>query len=138
MRCISTLNNGVATQVRLYLGTNISKNDLTAWGGYVDDSWQVNRRLSLSLGIRLDRYKPSLPDQSGPTGQVFSLVDSFVTWNNLGRRLGASTILTGDGKTVVKGHYGQYYLYPGVNFTSSFNPNPSGSVEVTRRGVNAF
>ena len=23
-------------------------------------------------------------------------------------------------------HYGQYWVYPGVNFTSAFNPNPSG------------
>jgi hypothetical protein len=124
--CISTLNNSSPTQVQIYLGTNVSKNDLATAGGYVDDTWQINRRLTASLGVRLDRYQPSLPAQNGPTGQLFPALDNFVTWNNWGPRLGASVDLTGDGKTVVKAHYGQFYLYPGVNFTSAFNPNPSG------------
>ena len=40
--------------------------------------------------------------------------------------MGMSTDLTGDGKTVLKLHYGQFWVYPGTNFTSAFNPNPSG------------
>ena len=31
-----------------------------------------------------------------------------------------------DAITVLKLHYGQFWVYPGTNFTSAFNPNPSG------------
>ena len=37
-----------------------------------------------------------------------------------------STDLTGDGKTVVKLHYGDFWVYPAPIFTAAFNPNPSG------------
>src|SRR5262245_44217058 len=124
--CVSTLNNGVPTQVQILLGTNVSKNDLATLGGYVDDTWRINRRVTLSIGLRLDRYQPILPEQQGPSGQEFAAVDPVLTFNNWGPRFGVSTDLTGDGKTVLKVHYGKFWLYPGVNFTSAFNPNPSG------------
>jgi hypothetical protein len=124
--CISTLNNGTPTQVQLYLGKNVSKNDLWTYGFYVDDTWHVVPRLTVSLGVRLDRYQPELPGQTGPAGQTFSANDNIVTFNNWGTRIGASLALTRDRKTVLKAHFGQFFLYPGVNFTSAFNPNPSG------------
>src|SRR5262249_18199799 len=124
--CISTLNNAVPTQVQIYQGTNVSRNDLTTDAGYVDDTWLINKRLTASVGIRLDRYKASLPDQTGPSGEVFGANDSFPTWYNWGPRAGLSYDLSGNGKTVVKAHFGLFFLYPGVNFTSAFNPNPSG------------
>ena len=68
--CVSTLNNGVPTQVQILLGPNVSKNDLTTSAGFVDDTWRLNRRVTLSLGLRLDRYQPSLPAQEGPAGQT--------------------------------------------------------------------
>jgi Carboxypeptidase regulatory-like domain len=125
-QCVSTLNNGAPTQVLISLGENVSKNDLATLAGYVDDNWQLDSRLSLSLGLRLDHYAAILPEQEGPTGQHFPAINPVVTWNNWGPRLGVSADLTGNGKTILKFHYGHYWLYPGVNFTSSFNPNPSG------------
>ena len=50
----------------------------------------------------------------------------MITWaNNWGPRLGASYDLTGDGRTLVKASYGQFWLYPGADFASSINPNAS-------------
>lgn len=123
---VSYLNNGTATQVDLYLGQNISKSGLWTYAAYVDDSFQLNRRMTLVLGLRLDRYAPFLPEQDGPTGQHFDKVDPILTWNNWGPRLGLSTDLAGDGKTVVKVNYGQFWFYPSVNFGNGVNPNPSG------------
>ena len=37
-----------------------------------------------------------------------------------------SADLTGDGRTVLKLHYGKFWLYPGPISPSAFNPNPSG------------
>ncbi len=124
--CVSTLVNGVPSQVQIYLGHNDSKNDLLTIAVYVDDTWQVAPRLTLSLGVRLDRYKASLPDQTGSTGQQFAATDSFPVFRNWGPRFGATYALTKDNKNILKVHWGQAYVYPGVNFTSAFNPNPSG------------
>jgi len=124
--CISTLNNGVPTQVQVFQGLNVSRNNLTTSAGYVDDTWRIGSRVTLALGMRLDRYQPSLPEQTGPSGQIFPAVDPVLTFNNWGPRAGVSTDLTGDGKTVLKLHYGKFSLYPSANFSAAFNPNPSG------------
>jgi hypothetical protein len=124
--CVSTLNNGVPTQVQILLGPNVSKNDLTTAAAFVDDTWRLNDRVTLSLGMRLDRYQPSLPAQEGPGGQRFAAIDPVLTFTNWGPRAGVSADLTGDGKTVVKLHYGKFWVYPAPIFTAAFNPNPSG------------
>jgi hypothetical protein len=124
--CVSVLNNGTPTQVQILLGSNVSKNDMVTSAGFVDDTWRVNRRITLSLGLRLGRYQPGLPEQEGPAGQRFDAIDSVITFNNWGPRLGIGGDITGDGKTVVKLQYGNFWLYPGTNFTGAFNPNPTG------------
>ena len=124
--CVSVLNNGAPAQVQLLLGANESKNDLTTAAAYIDDTWRPNSRLTLSLGLRFDRYQPGLPAQEGPAGQTFAAIDPVLTFNNWGPRVGFNADLTGDGKTVVKVNYGQFWLYPGPVFTAALNPNPSG------------
>jgi hypothetical protein len=124
--CVSTLNNGVPAQVQLVLGSNVSSSHLVTSAGFADDTWRISRRVTLSLGVRLDRYQPVLPEQRGPAGQAFAAVDPVLTFRNWGPRVGASIDLTGHGKTVLKLHYGKFWLYPGAVFTSSFNPNPFG------------
>lgn len=124
--CASTLNNGVPTQVQIRLGSNVSKSELTTSAAFVDDTWRPSRRVTLSLGMRLDRYQPTLPEQQGPAGQTFPAIDPVLTFNNWAPRVGLSADLTGDGRTVLKLHYGRFWVYPGPNFTSAFNPNPSG------------
>jgi hypothetical protein len=121
------LNNGVPTQVDLYLGENVSKSGLWTYAAYVDDSYQINKRVTLSLGLRLDRYVPFLPVQDGPAGtQHFDEVNPIVVWNNLGPRVGVSMDVFGDAKTVLKANYGEFWFYPSVNFGNGVNPNPSG------------
>ncbi|HWW82533.1 MAG TPA: hypothetical protein VNZ26_02960, partial [Vicinamibacterales bacterium] len=124
--CVSILNNGVPTQVYVYQGANTSLNAQWSDGLYANDTWQVNRRLTLNMGIRFDRQRAELPAQQGPNGQTFAAVDSAVIWNNWGPRLGLSYDLSGDGKTVVKASYGQFWLYPGADFPATLNPNPAG------------
>jgi len=124
--CVSTLNNGVPAQVQILLGPNVSKNEMETAAAFVDDTWRPGRRVTLSLGMRLDRYQPGLPEQHGPAGQAFAAVDPVLTFNNWAPRVGMSTALTGDRKTVLKLQYGKFWLYPGANFAAAFNPNPSG------------
>jgi hypothetical protein len=124
--CVSTLNNGAAALVQIVLGRNISKNDLTTAAGYVDDTWRLNRRITLSLGLRLDRYQPTLPEQEGPAGQKFPAIDPVLTFSNWGPRVGLTAALTSDGRTALKVHHGTFFVYPAPIFTAALNPNPSG------------
>jgi hypothetical protein len=124
--CVSTLNNGVPAQVQLLLGANVSKNDLTTAAGFIDDTWRLDRRITISLGMRLDQYRPALPEQQGPAGQQFAAIDPVLTFSNWGPRTGVSVDLTGDARTVLKVQYGTFWVYPSPIFTAALNPNPSG------------
>lgn len=124
--CTSTLNNGVPTQVRVFRGSNVSQSSIDTTGFYAEDQWQLSRRMTLSYGLRFDRYAPFLPEQEGPGGILFDRVSPLLIWNNLGPRVGLTFDVTGDGRTVVKGSYGQYYVYPSVYLAQAVNPNQSG------------
>ncbi len=83
-------------------------------GVFVDDSWAVNDRLTLNLGLRYDHKVASVPELSVPdaagnlTGATFPARDLY-TWDTISPRLGFNLRLTTDGKTALKGHWGRYY-----------------------------
>jgi len=123
---LSLFNNNAPSQVYVYLSPSNSQSGVLSDALYANDTWQVNHRVTLNLGIRWDRQQAFLPTQQGPAGATFAEVDNVITWaNNWGPRLGVSYDLTGDGRTLVKGSYGQFWLYPGADFASSINPNAS-------------
>lgn len=123
---LSVFNNGAPTQVYVYLSPSKSQSGVLSDALFANDTWQLNKRLTLNLGLRWDRQQAFLPAQEGPGGLAFAAVDNVITWaNNWGPRLGASYDLTGDGRTLIKGSYGQFWLYPGADFASSINPNAS-------------
>ncbi len=85
-----------------------------AVGVFVDDTVRVNERLTLNLGARFDRNKAfskaqdELDADTRPTGVRFPEVENY-TWEYLSPRLGFNYKLTGDGRTVLKGHVGRYH-----------------------------
>jgi hypothetical protein len=121
---LSLFNNTLPSQVYVYLSPSVSQSGVLSDAAYVNDTWQLNKRFTLNLGVRWDRQQAYLPAQQGPGGTSFAEVGNVITWaNNWGPRLGASYDLTGDAKTLVKASYGQFWLYPGADFASSINPN---------------
>ena len=62
--------------------------------GYVQDKWQINRRLTLNLGVRYD-WQSAVPK----------------TKNAIGPRVGVAYDATGDGKTLIRGGVGKVYQY---------------------------
>ncbi len=84
-------------------------------GVYFDDTFRVNSRLTLNLGARYDYNKasfgsyPILDVNGNETGQSSPAVPDLFSWNTFSPRIGFNLKLTGDGKTVLKAHYGRYY-----------------------------
>lgn len=71
---------------------------------YVQDAWTVAKRLTLNLGVRLD--KESLPSYDTTTG--FQGI-SFGWGDKVAPRLGAAYDLLGNGKVKVFGSFGYFY-----------------------------
>ncbi len=72
---------------------------------FAQDSWSVNDRLTLNLGVRYDSSGVYADD---PDIAIIGS-DSAVRYNDPAFRLGAAYDLFGDGTTVVRGFYGRYY-----------------------------
>jgi hypothetical protein len=62
--------------------------------GYVQDKWQLHRRLTLNLGVRYDWQSATAK-----------------TKDAIGPRLGVAYDATGDGKTLIRGGLGKVYQY---------------------------
>jgi hypothetical protein len=83
-------------------------------GAFIDDSIRLGDRLTLNLGARVDHSKAFSPvqdeldDNAKPTGRTFPKAD-FFTWDSVSPRVGLNWKLTGDGKTIVKSHWGRYH-----------------------------
>jgi outer membrane receptor protein involved in Fe transport len=101
----------------------------TTLGAFFDDSFRVNSRLTVNLGLRYDNARasissePILDDAGNPTGQQAPGINNVFTWNNFSPRVGFSLKLTADGKTALKGHYGRYYR--GIITNEFENAGPS-------------
>ncbi len=141
-------NNGVSNQVifRIPTATEVGKlhntanlysqNALNADSAFINDTWAVGR-MTINGGVRWDRYKGWLPEQTSLAGTVgpvvvasekFARTDLY-TWNQIAPRIGVVFDLAGDGKTVIKGNYGLYWHNPGVGISSDVNPNTSSKSE---------
>jgi hypothetical protein len=94
---------------------------------YAQDSWKPTDRLTINAGLRVDFDRGTSP----------ALGKTIYDNTNWAPRIGLAYDLTGDGKTVVKAHYGQYYegIYfsqfswavPGIADYVTYAYDPSGS-----------
>ena len=97
-------------------------------GGYAQDEFPVNDRLTVNAGVRYevmtlprdingrDSALINLTDRTATTGQLYEGADG----NNISPRAGFAWNLTGDGLTSLRGGYGMY-----------FNTNSSQNLIVT-------
>ena len=125
---LQILNNGRPTQVRIYDEPlqETEKRGNKGWGAYLQDTWRLNSRLTFNLGVRVDQQQSYVPAQTGPTGQQFNEQKS-PNWVNWAPRVGFIYDLRGDGRTVVKANYGQYFTYSYVAIANLMNPLPAQS-----------
>jgi outer membrane receptor protein involved in Fe transport len=88
-----------------YVGYN-TRTNLTRLEGFVQDSWQVTKRLNLSLGVRLSQEWGSIAGISGTPYSKFRAAP----------RLGFTFDVLGDKTTILKGTYGEFTdgMYAGM------------------------
>lgn len=115
------LNNGLPSQVRIFEDPVDSHDALKTRSVYIQDTWTLNSRVTLNLGVRYDRYNSYVPEQTGVAGRQFAQIDGPV-WNNLGPRLGAVYGLI-ENRTVLKVNFGHYWESPFRAISATLNPN---------------
>jgi hypothetical protein len=105
-------SSGVPFEVLQYNTPFESHNNVNNQGGYLRDSWRATDRLTLDLGVRVERYHTFLPPQSkeaGPFSQAASYPEvDLYDWRGLAPRIGVAFSPAADNRTVIKGTYGRY------------------------------
>ncbi len=123
-------------------------NEQSSWALFVDDSWQVNDRLTLNLGLRYDHQEGALPAfprfavGGAPTGEIIPGVDPAFEWDNFSPRLGFAYVTGAEQKGVVRGSFGVYYDgnvggnwnypppgHPGLDYFTSLSGSFDGPYE---------
>ena len=127
---VSYTRNGTPAEVDL-LDPGAIEATLMTYSFFANDTWRVNNRLTLTPGLRFDRFANSLPEQGHPAGRfsatpiTFAAVDDLVSWNLVGPRFGVTYDVSGSGRNIVKFNYGQYWWNPSNDISTAANPNRS-------------
>ena len=127
-------------QITVYNYPVVPKSRLDEGGIYAQDTWRVNERLTLNLGLRWDTFHAWVPEQERAAGE-FAPAEQFPyidvnTWRNFAPRLGVAFNLTSDGKTVFKSMYGRFNHTPGDEWANDYNRNAQTSVTYRWRDLN--
>jgi hypothetical protein len=97
---------------------------------YIDNKMTWNRKLTIKLGARFERFSSFLPEQGntgeGPfaTTQILAERHDFPVYNSLVPRLSFAYDLTGTGRLAIKASYGRYIS---SSSSPSSQPGPGGS-----------
>lgn len=144
-----TTSNGVPSSFTLDNNPAWSENILRENAVFLQDKWQVNRRLTLNLGLRYDRYHSYYPEelyglkgnrpckQGGPCDQgpflqaviaaaggtsLVTPANDIATFNTFVPRFAFVYDVFGNTKTAIKGSYGRYATNTGTDIASAVNP----------------
>jgi hypothetical protein len=112
---------GLGIPTVFYQGIGQSKRlfDNKTLGVFAQDSWKINRQLTLNYGARYDiEWLPTFtPGTSinAAAENAFGVVEGIPTdSNNVAPRIGIAWDPTGDGKTVIRAGYGFFYDHPAL------------------------
>ena len=138
---VQVYNNGTPLQVRVYNTPIVSRANLDGDTGiYLQDSWHINR-LTLSPGIRWERFNANVAEQSAAAGRFigarhFDEIDNLPNFKNWVPRLGGAYDLRGDGKTGLKFSVGRYMQQDASSFPQTYNPMAQTSAALSWTDLN--
>jgi len=136
-------NNGVPSQAVSSDPSNSGGRFITA-AVFASDAVTVGERLTLNAGLRFDHSRaisqdlPAVDLEGRETDQIIAGRGTLYTWNVLSPRLGITTKLSADGRTVLRASYGRFsqgvltgelaLFHPGVTpvTTTAFDPATGG------------
>lgn len=158
LNILGVFQHPFAVQVFDYPNTTISAFGYKA--GYVNDKITMTKKLTTTIGLRMDYYNSWLPPQgrkgAGPVSAIPNGVNSppapdfatpfnyqeigtnkFPTYLRFDPRISFAYDLTGNGKVAIKGSYGRYTAYSsgiGSPLNSSSTVNPNATTTCTYKG----
>jgi hypothetical protein len=125
---LHVLRSGRPSAVFLFDVPSESANGVWAYSGYASDSWHLKNRLTMTLGVRLDRQRIFQPAQEhagrrSPAEQ-FAAVDNLIDWTTVVPRIAAVYDLTDEGTMLAKVSFARYRPAVNASFAANMNPNP--------------
>ena len=119
--------NAVPDSVNTYNTPIVTANYALDQSVYVQDKWSAAKRLTLNLGLRLQKTNGWIPAGCQPAtlfiaARCFDRVSDVPDWLDLAPRFGLIYDVFGDGKTAVKFTANRYDQTNGVGYTSRVNP----------------
>lgn len=105
-------------------------------GAFASEAMTIDDRLTINAGIRFDHSRAISPDlparnlSGGETNATVYGLGTLYTWNVWSPRLGATTKLTADGRTMLRASYGRFHQ--GV-LTGELAPIHPGQTPITTR-----
>jgi hypothetical protein len=119
--------NGVPSFVDLRKSQFAFQNRFHEWNFFGQDSWTLNSRTTVNLGLRFSATRGFTPAQGGFAGPWFPAQDfahqDVISWNSLAPRAGIIYDITGEGKHALKVAYGRYHHVISTGFIGAANQN---------------
>ena len=118
-------------QVLAYNTPTTQKNYFRDTSFFLQDTWNIKRRLTLNLGLRYDNFRTYYPVQKSNPNETFpqlfpittySASGNLVDWNNVSPRIGVAYDPTGNGTSVIRFGFGLYYIMQGTGLAETANP----------------
>lgn len=134
-------NNSAPLQIRTYNSPVAPLEKQNDYGVYLQDSWTIQRRLTLNLGFRYNYESAFIPAScraaaTPPADVIFPAACfdkiQFNILHQFAPRLRAAYDVGGDGRTVIKGGWGRYHYRRRIEVDVSF-ADPNNFVTATYR-----
>lgn len=120
----------------------------TTAGAFASESMTIGGRMTINAGIRFDHARANSQDlpardvTGAETGHIVEGLGTLYTWNVWSPRLGVTSRLTADGRTMLRASYGRFHqgvltgelapVHPGQTptTTSAFDPATGGYTRI--------
>ncbi len=114
------------------IGTMKREETMVNLHAFLQDTWSVNKNLTLTLGLRYEYNSLVWPKQGTghPETYAYWTVDRTVyertkaySWSNVAPRIGAIYDIFADGTTLLKASFGRYVIPNQMGFVNVAHPN---------------